>query len=437
MIGCLGMIARAMVALTAATPQPVTAVMAEARGAPVEIFADVVFRLIDAHRVAPKDRAALLDEVFQRAGEAREPMAVRMAALFPPLPIRDRMNIAIRHADPGLDALSIRCRAVKALLATDRKRARDRFAEIAPLDVPKPDCRSVTAAEPAVYYDTLAALYRDGQIPFSTIENAVREAHTSLEIVAAARDFPQLARNQKEGLALTGTFAAALEIADSDRNFGLAVQRNGLVSEILSAGALRFSSLGVSPQALQAALRAYLVRHLTAVRCEDNGAAYFPTTLRGFGVSEISDEESTPARLEGRADLPRHGDEDDYNELRNDVDALDKDEPDANRIGRVLDKLGKWNGCAGEDGVEVFHRKVSLYSSLMTRFPGDARPRILSGLISTLEDSAGLDVSPAAWLNDVKEVSRSGHPDIAQAMADSRLPALQAYGQMVLLLQAR
>jgi hypothetical protein len=98
-IGRLCTLLLATVALAAAG-DPVAAMLDEARSAPVEIFADVVFHLIETNRIPLKDRAALLDEIFLRATGAREAMpehsatnSAGIAAPRPSIPIPPARNI--------------------------------------------------------------------------------------------------------------------------------------------------------------------------------------------------------------------------------------------------------------------------------------------------------------------------------------------------------
>jgi hypothetical protein len=458
MIGRAAVIALVTAALGAAASDPVAAILDQARTTPPEIFADVAFRLLDDNRIAGKDRIALLDEVFLRADGARQPAPLRPAAGLRAAPI-----------DLHLDALSIKCRVVKALLDIDGQRARDLFAQI---DRPQPaklDCSAAILTDPTIYFDTLAQVVTKApftaeeqkkQVPFWMMADAVHGIRTSLEIVAAARNFSQLVHSEKEALAMSSAFAAALNIDDSDRNFGAAATRGNLVDAVLVARD-RFARLGASPRTMQEELRGYLVRHLTAVRCEDSpGADYgfsvgvFNQSLRQqSAIQPISEEESQPVRLEGRAEKPAPRNDDDYLELTNDVEALDVKEPDPDQVRKVLDKLRDWKGEPDEDAVSVFQRKAALYSTLLRRFRVVAAkaeqpaasfwPSIVSGLIATLEDSSVLHASPCDWLYQVRGVERTSvaklavpmaaPTDIAQAMLGSSLSALAVYGRLEML----
>jgi len=470
----------ATAALAAAADDPIAAIIDQARGAPAEIFADVAFRLLDSNRVAEKDRVPLLEEVFLRADEARQPVPTRPAEIPPPLP---------RTVGLHLDALSIKCRAVKALLAVDGKRARARFGEITPPHIPKPDCKGAILLEPTVYFETLADVVtrapfteeeQQKQVPFWMMADAVRRIQTSLEIIAAARNLSHLVHRQNDALAMSSAFAAALSIDDCNRNFTAAMNHTNLVDAVLMA-ADRFAALGAPPQTMRAALRSYLVRHLTASRCEDSPGQEYETSLSLFNstlagqtvVPPISEEETKPAKFEGKAERATQPVQDDFLALGKDVDAIlglaplvsgmrrlttqDIDAINARdvvaEVQRVLTKLREWKGSPEQDAIDVFHRKADLYLSLLSgsrppfQTTASFRPAILSGLIATLEDTAILDAAPSDWLSEVwildrptmhasssnggKEVSIEWVPtDIAQAMTASNLSALSVYGHL-------
>ena len=451
MTGRAGILMMATAALAAAATDPTLAILDQARGTPVEIFTDVAFRLLDAGKIAEKARVALLDEVFLRADGAHEPLPTRPAEIPPPLPY---------NGEPHLDALSIKCRVVKAMLAIDGKHARDLFAEIARPHAPKPDCKAAILVDPTVYFDTLAEVVtkapftadeQKNQVPFWMVADAVRRIETSLEIVAAARNLSHLAHNEKEALVMSTAFASGLTLNDCDRNFTAATHNSNLVDAVLMASE-RFARLGAPPQSVQAALRGYLVRHLAAIRCEDSVDKNFPLTLtilrehfaRRTTLQPISDEESQPLKVDGVAERSRKPDQDDYIELSNEVVALSVNAPDPTELERVLAKLRDWKGSPGQDAIEVFHSKARLYYSLLSpRVSVGFRPQVISGLMATLEDSSILDDSPADWLSEVRGLQRVVtrlvnkkdfvREDNAEEMLNSSLSVLAVYGKLAVL----
>jgi len=467
----------ATAALAAAAGDPVAAIIDEARGDPVEIFADVVFHLLDAGKIPEKERVPLLDEVFLRATDAREAVPERPAAIRPgpAAPIRAQIK---------LDALSIQGRVVQALLGIDAKHGRELFSRIPRPNVPRTDCKGTILEDPTPYFEIVEAVVvhapftakeQEDRVPFWTMESAIRGIQTSLEITPAARNLAYLVHDEKDALAMVSAFAVALGIDDSDRNFGGAIQANVLGAVLVMAD--RLAKLGAPPQALQSALRGFLVRHLSAARCADSSADYtgavaaFNAAVAGqTSVLPITPEENTPAKIEGKAESKPAG-YSQFQELADQVNAFSKN-PDPSVD--VLAAVRAWKGGDGDDPVGVFHRKLSLYFQLMGPFAvnyqdsldarspllvnGRAVPRpaltlqaVMPGLIATLSDAEIVDLSPCDWLEEVRNLLRhmTTHasskvggkilsqevvpPDIAQALASSSLSALQVYGRLEIL----
>jgi hypothetical protein len=198
---------------------PYLAILDEARAAPVEIFADITFRLLD--KLGPKEKAAALEEIFRRAGEARELVPLRYA-----LPVRatGRAEIRERACNLHLDALSLRCRAVRECLGTDARLARALFENLPRPEVTHTDCDSEFAPDSGVFFETLAVV----------ADRGAQTAGGSWEIVAAARELPRLTRDPRQRAILNAALAGALGVADSDRSYTTAV-RAGLVKTVLAA----------------------------------------------------------------------------------------------------------------------------------------------------------------------------------------------------------
>lgn len=474
MICRVGIVVLATTALAAAANDPVAAIIDQARGAPAEIFADVVFHLLDGNRIAEKDRVPLLEEVFLRAEEARQTMPIRPAAIVP---------APVNRAQLHLDALSIKCRAVQALLNLDGKRARGLFSQIAQPRVSKPDCKDSVLSDPTVYFETLGAVAtrapftaeeQKKKVPLWMMADAVSGIGTSLEIIAAARNLSQIIHSEGEALAMLTAFATALGIDDSNRDFSAAAQNSNLVDAVFVAND-RFTRLGALPQTMQAALRGYLARHLTASRCQDSADAGYSASLSMFNSSlagqtavlPISEDESKPANIEGTADKAAAPPEQkEFRDLARDVKALfagsvlevhDRvqvvtpgssdllaDVPPGSpppEVNDVLARLHAWRGSDGEDIIEVFRRKMGLYltlwsmqSPILSKSPDSGmRQSILSSLIATLEDRAVLESSASDWLSAVRSLTdvrpfSSGSPDAAGARFPSSRDPQSAKG---------
>jgi len=115
------------------------------RGLGVEFYADIVFRLISTGQLKDVQRKkGLLEEVFAAAGTARQPFRRRDAIAI----LGDTDAHHIEMGDGlGLDACSIRCRALTYMLSFDPQRAKELLLEITPPELPHPDCSAAVVPD--------------------------------------------------------------------------------------------------------------------------------------------------------------------------------------------------------------------------------------------------------------------------------------------------
>src|SRR5215471_13157444 len=109
----------AALANAAAPPNKETeALLALARTAPPEIFADSIVKLVESGKITGVDaQKTLLESAFAAAGQAREP--IRLIPL-PGLGPDNRASFRGRASDLQLDVLSLQTRVLRALLTVDR-----------------------------------------------------------------------------------------------------------------------------------------------------------------------------------------------------------------------------------------------------------------------------------------------------------------------------
>src|SRR5437660_5586153 len=117
--------AAALLAAAAPLSKETESLIAMARTAPPEVFADTIVRLVKSGRIAGvESQKALLQDAFAAAMQAHEP--VRLIAL-PGLPPDTRASFRGRASDLQLDALSLETRVLAVLLTIDRRQARENF----------------------------------------------------------------------------------------------------------------------------------------------------------------------------------------------------------------------------------------------------------------------------------------------------------------------
>ena len=448
-------------ALSGQPTNPAQSLIEEARAQPVEVFADIAFKLIP--RLPPAQRIAALEEIFERAGEARD--------LFP-----------TDYPDTeAVDALSLRTRAIRTMLPLDAGRGRKMFDALARPRVPRAGCDEPEAADAGVYMDTVAAVFRQGYftekerregLPWATVIDAVRRSGSSAEIAAAASSLPRLARTGSEEAEISAALAAALTIQDSDRGFS-SVPPSRLAGSIRSAQSFLRQT---SPAPLLGALRDYLVRHLTAVRCEgaddrkNDGVETFEQAIAGrTGILPLTREERTAAKREGK---PEARPEDPaYTALARRVKALSsvktgqdlaktRTTPEwSDQARTVLADAEAWKGGSGQDSVEIAGDKLRLLIRIVDIAPGGViHKAALSACLNILGDPAFLLRSPARWISEMRYFIAIGTAFTPESLAAlsaagtrimglphesgrempelfiaSRSPALSLYGRLLLL----
>jgi hypothetical protein len=461
----------------------VHAILDEARAQPVEVFADVSFALLD--KLSTKDRVAALKEVFERADQAHAGLPLQHALPAAPNSRRSVLDLALvldRVHSLKVDALSLRCRVVQALLAIDATVARKLFDQIPRVEIPKTECNDEFVPDASIYTETAVAVAergeftkeeRDEQAPWFLVESAVRFAQSSWDIATAAKALPSLARNDRQAAVLSAALAVDLNLSDSDREFTSAIRSGELVGNVLTASRTLHAS--GAPEILPQALRAFMVRQFRAVRCKDNyteslgkdQANIFNEAIRGRAdITPIAAEETVPFGLNDASEQSKYDNDTDFRSLWNEADGLGpsgtKDFSTARltadwgyRANQILWRIVDWKGVDGQDPVTVFHQKIALLHLLIDMAPAGETHRIaMDGMIAVLGDATILQKSPQEWLYEVRfavdyfRVFASMGPEVGklvegfafgtgraiwQGLAESKLPALSIYGRIGLL----
>ncbi len=443
-------VAAGMNSQTPPVPTPedaVRSILNEAAAAPAEVFSDIAFEISERKTVNLGERARLLEDVFHRAGEAREPFPLvyagsgQMTAAL--------SAVAASHA-LKLDALSIRCRAVRAMLQFDPKRARELFEDIPRVDVPRPSCDRQFVPDASVYLETLAAVVnrgaftkqeREKKVPWWMLENGARGAGSSWQVVAAMRMLPSFARSDEEARLLATALSASLAITDSDRAFTSALQKGELVSEVLAAST-KLRHDGASDLPMLSGLREFLARHLSAVRCKDvsgrrlEGIDRFNAAVRERAdVRVFTEQETKPASFEDEAPRSNSQPSAEFEEFLREVEQLGRVQSGESlwtvrltpewtfRALQVLSKIQDWKGAPGQDSVELFHEKASLLWKLFDVVPaGRTFETVLSEMIALFEDSSILQRRPAEWIAELRRLQayqRVFTPEALQALRSS------------------
>ena len=251
---------------------PAQAVIDMAHGAPGEFAADAMLRVAAPPGLDRAARMQAIGDAFQRAAEAQQPFK-RVNAMPN---IASNAAFQQRAFAQDLDALSLRTRAIDAMLPLDAALARRMFVEMTPLDVPALGCDDVMVFDVASYYEALSQIARrtfsDKELREGAAAQLVTQRMARLgspaEVAPAARALGASGLDDAGfALALAGFEEALKRTKGDDRSFTFYLPDAGAAVQGLMAEAKR-RKLAFLP--LIEAYRLYLVINFSAARCADD-----------------------------------------------------------------------------------------------------------------------------------------------------------------------
>jgi hypothetical protein len=440
------------VCLTAA-PFDIEALIGQARSAPPEFSADALIRLAGVSGLAKDRRMALLEEAFHNAAGAQQPYKRRFAAIQTGGPSRFYNQVYSQD----LDGLSLRLRAVDAMLPLDARKARELFEQIAPPDLPRLSCDDFLTYDVSRLYDVLARVAAQG---FNSEEIARRAPMRLLgryvaisspaQVGPAARLLTSAGLSDRDFKELTLTYAAALRgLFGDDRSF----TSSSAAGPQIQALAKECDKREIGGSIVIEAYRAYLVNHLSGARCADSqdggrgqtfglttgsianapaGAAlnFFNDTLASPPVQPISAGESTPSKQEGSVAPWRlcenTGCKEIVSRYRNVImnpsgipyTTAEKSAREwKNRLDELLDAMASWKEDSGTKPADFFREKAEIYSDLFGVVSDNyGRERVARADLAFLSQSRYRAESPIEWFLPVSLLIGRVRMD-AQALA--------------------
>jgi hypothetical protein len=322
----LAVILLPMLCAAADAPAGIDALLDAARAAPAEFAADAMIRIAALGQLEKARRIELLEQAFQRASGAQQPYKRHATFVRPDTP----SGFINRAYGQDLDAMSLRLRAIEALLPLDAQKAGDLFLQTPPPNPPPLKCDDFLIYDVARYYDTLGNIARQAFTaeeiqagePFRLLKRLAGAITSPVQVAPVARMLAAASVKDADFRALAASFAEALgKISGDDRSFADSMPAGQQILALVEESKRR----RLSPLPLLEAYRLYLVINLSAARCADddsmmgNAASFglggglaidleaqdavglFNRSLRVAPLQPIQEEESAPARLEGVA----------------------------------------------------------------------------------------------------------------------------------------
>lgn len=459
---------RSSVRTTQRRPVEIENFISNARTAPPEAAADLLIRLAESDRIT--DRAwkrELLEEAFRFAANAQQPIK-RVS-----LPGSDRdsragyLSTAFNH---NLDSLSLRNRAVTAMLTVDRQLARQLFSEISPrLPLQALNCEDALVYDVSDFYETLT---RIAQTTFSPEEiqrgddiyfvTPYVENMTSSAQVAPIASTILALRTSPNGVSmLVHAFGAALSrISGDDRSFTYSLMRDSELINSVIRMAAQYDREGAPPVDLLRACRIYLVNNLRANRCADNvtiggqNSIDYVNAINGmlYRDNPISADEIRPARVEGTPRVNLYWQTSESQRLLSTIRELrfssegrqltdaEKQSPRwQQNLIQFQTQLADWSGRGEDTRSDYLHQKSVLYQGLIEIVPaGAARNDVIRGYIRFLTEPEMQQVSQMEWFshaNYLIERARTSQGTertrFLGMLENSNNPSLQLYAYLI------
>lgn len=255
----------------------IAALISDARSVPAEFASDALIRIAESNKIkAQMQRRELLEEAFWLASSAQRP--IRRVALPGSLVDTQSGYLSLAYARK-LDTLSLQLRAVKAMLAVDKPKARQLFTEIPKLQLQPLSCADTLVYDVSDFYATLDSI---AQTAFSNeekeqnkhiyfVQSYVDGMISPVQIGPAAKVVLSVGKDSPAQLSqLVRAFNMALgKISGDDRSFSFSISDGSGgrgITELVAA----CRQQGVPTDDLLKAAREYFVRHLSGSRCADN-----------------------------------------------------------------------------------------------------------------------------------------------------------------------
>jgi hypothetical protein len=453
----------------------------QARSAPPEFDADALIRIAQSSNLTTKKRRALLEEAFTFASGARYPMRLRA---LPGSNVDTRPGYASRAFELELDALSLQCRVVKAMLDIDKPRAREMFRSIPTLKFPRLDCDEALAYDVSIFYETLSAVANGA---FSAEETTRYEQVNFLEyyldgmtspvqIVPAANAITSLKLPAPQFERLLRVFSARLtKVSGDDRSFSHALAQ-GVLSNGVMALAESSKRQGLSRMELIKAAREFLAAHLRADRCADSlneqgASSSAPATVgyfnkyvseldpEGKGLTPLSPEEMKPSKVEEAAKIHEHWETKSAWKLLIGFKALRfgggqkpltvnykrNNSEWGSKLSQYLSDLSGWRDDEEETEEDYYHQKSVLYEGLLELVPDEAtRAPVLTSYVSFLRKPMIQQDKPLDWFLHVSELlgwARAAEAEerasVLNLLSESGDPILKLYAELERVLPAK
>jgi hypothetical protein len=408
-------------------PTIVVNLISEARYLPAEFAADILLKVAESKKTLDKEwKKELLEEAFRFAGKAQYPVK-RTIIPLPGISVDTNPNYLSSAFSFGLDNLSLRVRAIKAMLRLDKLRARELLSEI-PTKMPLEPltCEDILAFQVTEFYEVLTSIGKETfnsqeaelglRVNFLSpyIENATSPSQVKpiIDLLMAFRDSPA------EFAALERVFISTLKrISQDDRSFSYSIMREPITRGIYEMSRIHYRDEALTNN-LFGAFRAYLLNNLKATRCMDNLRAdekILPNYIHDanflFVKNPLSPEDIKHIEVKPVPQISEYWATREAHRFIEEIRGLSwrengQEVSEANKLTlewqqRVIDyltKLERWEGGAEKSPLDAFHQKCIVYRGLLKLVPESTlQQRIAQSYVQYLSQPGLKEMSRIEW----------------------------------------
>jgi hypothetical protein len=418
----------ATAAFAATRPAALADLADRARSVPGEFAADALLRIAASRKITdPAWKLQLIEDAFAFAATAQEPYARRAW-------VGSQAGIMDRAYAQGLDACTLQCRAVRAMLALNPKRGREMFEQIPPPRIPRLTCEDALVYDVSIFYATLGEVAAQGfnakevadEQPSHLMQRYVFDVSSPAQVGPIVRLLAGAPLKPAQLELLVNSFAGTLrQLSADDRSFSATIAGDEDASAVAGLASI-CARRQINPAPLLEAWRAYLVKHLSGARCADTTGAdsaslsfgivanrvssepaytgplgavrYFNENMRTGSLQPITDEEVNPAKTEGKATAAGACESLQCRQLADMFKRLvlgptglaltDAEKSGGDWGGQLKDYLAALADWKGDDPAECFPWKSRFYDQLFNVLPsGPDRDLVQNSLLAWLQES--------------------------------------------------
>ncbi len=403
----------------------------EFRTLPSEFNADLLIQIVNSGKVKSKQaRQEFLEEAFYKATSTQN--KIRRDTL-PSAMVDTRTGYLGRAYELKLDELSLKIRAVKAMLSVNAVKARELFTQIPKPDLAALGCEDLLVYDVADFYEVLGEVAHQS---FSA-EEVKREEHVFLvqsyisnitspaQIVPATKVILTFSKTPNHFATLLSSYTNTLpKITNDTRSFAAVVYR--IIQSSLELAAV-CNDLSIPNNGLIEGLRDYLVKQLNHNRCVDNLAEadikrYVEDFNKGLSalkqtdtrkLPSIAEEEIKSAKIEKTAKAFQYWQSIEAKNLLTKIKHLRFGSENKRltteqknnlswqkELADFLRDLDNWQMQSEKADADYFHQKCILYNGLLDLTSGvitDKTIKVISEYAVFLRDSSMQQDKPIEW----------------------------------------